>query len=294
MPETARWGSTGPLSCGTRDIDDFETLGVEPAVLTEGEIIRYREDGLVVPAGFRLPEAQVERLSLAVERVVERNPDTPSDLLFNLHYENAPPLHNLGDPAFRDLVRDAGLLDMVEQLIGPDLILWASQLFCKEATRGREVPFHQDSRYWAVRPLSTCSVWVAIDPSFSENGALKFLPGSHKLGNFSHRTDMRSEFALNQAIDDRRFDANAARLVELEAGQVSLHDAHLVHGSAANHSGRRRAGLAIRYMPATSTIQRDLDMREVSRLDWAVLPVSLVRGMNRNAANDFSVGGPDF
>ena len=58
---------------------------------------------------------------------------------------------------------DPAILDMVEQLIGPDIVLWGSQVFCKPAHTGKEIPWHQDGRYWPIRPLATCSVWIAID-----------------------------------------------------------------------------------------------------------------------------------
>ena len=77
--------------------------------------------------------------------------------------------------------------------------------------------------------------------------------------------------------------------IELEPGQASLHDVGIVHGSAANSSGRRRAGLALRYMPATSGLHRDDDL-PLSKFDWTTLPIELVQGENRNAVNDFTVG----
>jgi hypothetical protein len=254
-------------------------------MLSVHELQTYRDDGLVIPKDYRVPAQLLERLRDAVEAVIASNPDTPQDQLFNLHLDRAPPFLNRGDSAFTDLVHNRALLDMVEQIIGLDIILWATQLFCKQAIVGREVPWHQDSRYWAVRPLQTCTAWVAFDESNRTNGALKFIPGSHMRGLYSHRTDDSPDLALHQVLDDERFDESQAQIVELVPGQVSLHHADLVHGSAPNVSGQRRAGLSIRYMPATSAIDRSLDMSAVSRLDWAVLPLVLVRGENQNRAN---------
>ena len=92
------------------------------------------------------------------------------------------------------------------------------------------------------------------------NGALRYIPGSHKVGIYSHRTDNNPNLTLHQVIDDPRFEEGKARYAELEPGQISLHDVHLLHGSAANQSGDRRAGFSIRYMPSTSVLRRDLDM----------------------------------
>ena len=69
------------------------------------------------------------------------------------------------------------LLDLVEQAIGPDIVLWGSQIFCKPAGTGMAVPWHQDGHFWPIRPLATCSVWIAIDDVTLENGAMQFIPG---------------------------------------------------------------------------------------------------------------------
>ena len=92
---------------------------------------------------------------------------------------------------------------------------------------------------------------------------------------------------LNREIPIDDVDEARADLIQLKAGQVSLHDIGIVHGSAANTSGRRRAGLALRYMPATSCMYRVMPNAAAS---WEDMPMELVRGVNRNPGNDFSKG----
>ena len=82
-------------------------------------------------------------------------------------------------------------------------------------------------------------------------------------------------------------DIMADRLIELKAGQVSMHDIGIIHGSAANTSGRRRAGLALRYMPSTSCMYRVMPNAAAR---WGDMPMELVRGANRNERNDPSLG----
>ena len=109
---------------------------------------------------------------------------------------------------------------------------------------------HQDGQYWPIRPLATCTVWLAVDDSDRENGCLTVIPGSHRdRVHFRHRTRTDEDIVLNQAVDDSRAFARPPAFVELERGQLSMHDIFLIHGSAPNTSGRRRAGVAIRYMP---------------------------------------------
>ena len=112
-------------------------------MLPADEIETYRAEGLTIPSAFSLPSEVVEALRDAVDKVVALNPDTPSDHLINGHLDRAPPFDLHGDPVFGALAAPA-ILDMVEQLIGPDIILWTTHLFCKQAATGREVPWHQD------------------------------------------------------------------------------------------------------------------------------------------------------
>lgn len=174
------------------------------------------------------------------------------------------------------------ILDLVESLIGPDIILWGSQVFCKPASTGMEVPWHQDGEYWPIRPLETCSVWIAIDDVSVENGAMRYIPGSHSQRRlFPHMMSERNDLALNRVLDPSCYDASTAAYDELQSGQLSLHDVYLIHGSAANTSGKRRAGYAIRYMPSSSYFDRQFDMGSGSKhfaTQFATRPIFLMRG----------------
>ena len=139
---------------------------------------------------------------------------------------------------------------------------------------------HQDGQYWPIRPLATCTVWLAIDDSDRDNGCLTVVPGSHRgRTHFQHVTRDDDSLVLNQAVDDPRASQRPPAYVELERGQLSMHDVYLVHGSAPNTSGRRRAGLAIRYMPSSSWFRRDIEMPFSGyRVNFATRPIWLVRG----------------
>ena len=103
-----------------------------------------------------------------------------------------------------------------------------------------------------------------------------------------------TDIVLDQEIDADAFDQSAARDVELQPGQMSPHDVYLVHGSRANTSPRRRAGLALRYMPATSHFDRDLfrpgESTSTYLVDFSSRPIWLVRGVDRTGRNEFSTG----
>jgi ectoine hydroxylase-related dioxygenase (phytanoyl-CoA dioxygenase family) len=155
-----------------------------------------------------------------------------------------------------------------------------------------EVPMHQDGAYWPIRPLATCTVWVALDHVTEENGCMRVVPGSHRHQSLSHQKESREDLVLNQRVNDGRIDPENTVSLELVPGQFSMHDVHLVHGSHPNRSGKRRAGLAIRYMPSTSVFNRDLiDTGTGSGylINFAKRPLWLIRGKNK-AGSDLKVG----
>ena len=258
--------------------------------LQADEVSRYHDRGFVVPR-FRLANCLLARMRASLDRLIAENPTVrPEHLVLRWGGgSNALPSH----AEFLDYVYEPAVVDVVEQLLGPDLICWGSHVFCKPAGDGLEVPWHQDGQYWPIRPLATSTVWIALDGSAVENGCLRVIPGSHRDKIlYRHRSEEHPDLALNQIIDDERMDEGRAVDVVLEAGQMSIHDAHLIHGSQANRSPKRRAGLVIRYMPATSLYDRDIALSGGAagiRQDMKLRPIYLVRDEDR-AGNDFWVG----
>ena len=261
------------------------------AALTSEEVRTYRDDGCVVPS-YRVPEEKMTVLSAAMEEVIAANAGTRPEQLPNVHITNGAGTHLKGHPAFLDIALDEDLLDLVSCVIGDAIVLWGCQIFCKPGSDGMEVPMHQDGQYWPIRPLATCTVWVAIDDADRENGCLAVIPGSHRdKVHFDHRTRTDDNIVLNQAVDDPRAFERAPGYVELESGQLSMHDIYLIHGSAPNTSGRRRAGLALRYMPTTSWFRRDLEMQFGGYpSNFKDRPIWLARGRDVCGRNDFTIG----
>jgi hypothetical protein len=258
--------------------------------LTAAEIEHYRERGYVIP-DHRLPDDLLQRIRRSLDGLLATYTDVAPEDLANPHM--LPPTEGPDMNPFMQAVRHAPVLDMLEQLIGPDIVLWITRVLCKPAAKGREVPWHQDGEYWPMRPLATCSVWIALDPVSTENGCMRFIPGSHKRQElYRHHESKRDNLVLNLELDQDQFDEADAVNVELEAGQMSLHDVRLIHGSLANTSGRRRAALIMRYMPATSHYDRSLvkQRRDNSPFNIFHQPLWLVRGVDRSGKNDFVHG----
>ncbi|MCH2491406.1 MAG: phytanoyl-CoA dioxygenase family protein [Gammaproteobacteria bacterium] len=256
-------------------------------MITEAEVAAYHRDGYVVPAGFRFSGKELEVLRAALDGVLSDNPDILPDRLMNPHLNGGKPYGVQGQKAFHALAHDVRILDMAEAVMGPDLVLLFTHLFCKPAESSRRVLWHQDGPFWPVTPLASVTVWLALDNVDADNGAMQVIPGSHR-GDYHDLTLIDDpDSTLNRKIDADEIDESKAHVIELEAGQVSLHDIGIVHGSAANTSKRRRAGLALRYMPATSWVYRE--MPDASA-DWSTLPIEMVRGQNRHEGNDFTLG----
>jgi len=178
---------------------------------------------------------------------------------------------------------------MVEQLIGPDIALWNQSFFAKPAQVGTRTPWHQDGEYWPMRPLATCSVWIAIDDATTENGCLRFLPGTHKSRDLAqHHFNDADGLSLPLEIDASVVDESLAVDIQLQAGQISLHDVFLMHGSEPNQSPYPRRGMTLRFMPTSSTYRRDLGSEGNGSIK-DLRTLYLMRGRDVSGENDFRV-----
>ena len=267
------------------------------AALSQAEVGQYHDQGYLVPS-LRLPTPLVDSLRDALDRLIRHNPGVRPEKLVSAHLSGRGGQANAegvrGQAEFMALARHPQILDAVEQLIGPDIILWGCHVFCKPAGDGHETPWHQDGHYWPIRPLATCTVWVALDASTVENGCLRVIPRSH-LARVSHPHlhEDRQDLALQQRLADDSFDAATAVDIVLQPGQMSMHDVYMIHGANANRSPKRRAGVALRYMPGSSVFERNLDPvagRSGVPVAFATRPLWLLRGTDRSGRNDFKVG----
>lgn len=146
-----------------------------------------------------------------------------------------------------DIVMNPRIHDLVEGILGPNFYCWASSFFIKEPFSKSTVGWHQDAYYWPMAPHNTVTVWLAFDDVDEENGGMKLIPGSHKQGIIKHRRSAVTDSVLTLELERGQVSEADAVQFKLKAGEVSLHDDRAVHGSPANPSARRRAGLTLRY-----------------------------------------------
>jgi non-heme Fe2+,alpha-ketoglutarate-dependent halogenase len=179
-----------------------------------------------------------------------------------------------------DICTNSTILDYVEDILGPDFYLWGSNFFIKPPRSASTVGWHQDTYYWPLEPKISATVWVAFEDVDESNAAMRVIPGSHKAGLLKHSRSSDTDSVLTLECEQGQFREDSAVSLNLRAGQVSIHDDKLVHGSPANHSSRRRAGLTIRY---SST---------VVKCDLAVNPyftTYLCRGVDRYHHNPVGI-----
>ena len=148
------------------------------------------------------------------------------------------------------LIRHPGILDAVEQVIGPNILCWSSSFFTKNAHDPSYVSWHQDSTYWGLEPPDIVTAWVALSDSTAANGAMRVIPDTHKVDQLPHRDTFAADNLLTRGQEIAvEVDPARAVMLELQPGEMSLHHVRLIHGSDPNPSDRRRIGFAIRYLP---------------------------------------------
>jgi phytanoyl-CoA hydroxylase len=162
---------------------------------------------------------------------------------------------------FRRLLYEARLLDRVEAVLGPNIMLFHDQALYKPARTGGPIFWHQDNAYWQCRPANLVSVWLTLDDVTRENGAMQLIPGSH-LRPARHEQSRGSAALLDSGGE---VDEAEAVVVELPAGGAMLHHCQTLHHTAPNTTARQRRAFAIHYM-APGTRGRD---GEVIRVGFA-------------------------
>lgn len=250
-------------------------------MLTKDQIEQYHRDGYVTP-DYRLPDTVLGDIRDAHDRLIRRYPEFSDYCSALLAF----------DTWYLTVARIPEILDMVAQVLGDDIALWNSSFFAKPARVGTRTPWHQDGEYWPIRPLATCTVWIAIDTSTTENGCLRVMPGSHRDTRLArHHENNAPGLSLNLELDDTEFDERQARDIVLQRGQVSLHDVYLFHGSEPNLSDKPRRGLTLRYMPTTSVYCHDEPTRfqREGLLEMSQRTVYLMRGIDRSGKNDLRI-----
>ncbi len=251
---------------------------------TSKQVTLYRESGYL-KFGRIFTADEIRALAEHVDQMIAALPAGKRPEEMDVPHFNDPWL-------FRYLIHPR-VLDVIADLIGPDIVLWSSHFIAKPAGDGKAVPWHTDGAYWGKRlkPMKVITLWLAVDPSTIENGCMRVIPGSH------HR--VAAEMDAYEAVDPTRnvfnarlkpelFDEKTAVDLELKVGECHFHDAWTIHGSNPNVSPNRRCGYTMRYMPADVVHHENATDRGRSHR------IYLARGEDRTGGANRYSPIPDF
>ena len=149
------------------------------------------------------------------------------------------------------IVHHPEVLDAVEDVIGPDILVYHTTMNIKEARNEAYIPWHQDDDYFHLDPPEHLTAWVALSDASETAGCMRMIPGSRAEGLVPHAEKPEKDhlIRLGKAIHDR-FDDSDGVAVPLRAGEMSLHNTHTIHSSGPNRSDDRRIGYAVSFIPA--------------------------------------------
>jgi non-heme Fe2+,alpha-ketoglutarate-dependent halogenase len=229
--------------------------------LTAEQIAQYRRDGYVCPVPV-MPAAEAAALRAKLEAFeatqggrLEPGQRSRAFLLFKW---------------LDDLIRDARVLDPIEQLIGPNILCWSTIFWIKDAGSKSFVSWHQDNTYWGLSSRNVVTAWFAISEASVEAGCMKVMPRTHTGETLAHEDTDDEDNMLTRGQSIRGLDESRAVSMPLRAGEMSLHNYCLAHGSGPNLSRDRRIGVSMHFMPPETK-------QVVGAWDCA----ALVRGVDR-------------
>jgi hypothetical protein len=216
------------------------------SVLSPSEVTRYERDGYLSPFTVLSPgqvaeyRRRYEELEQGLASELATHPPAQVQLLSETHAFL---------PWAYELATAEPVLDAVEDVLGPDLLLWHSRWFTKRPGDGTFITWHQDGTYWALEPPKVCTAWIALSRSDDETGCMRIVPGTHHAGQLPHHDthDPRNALTRGQEIAVDVDEQEAVSLV-LDPGQMSLHHIGVVHGSGENRSTDARIGFAVRFV----------------------------------------------
>jgi non-heme Fe2+,alpha-ketoglutarate-dependent halogenase len=211
-------------------------------VLSDTQVSGYEDEGFICPVPA-LTAAEVAEARAEIEAFEARTGKT-------MDYPEKSKSYLLFDWADR-LVRHPRVLDAVEDLIGPDIMVYHTTMWIKDPGTPQYILWHQDGTYFYLDPQLHVTAWIALSDAPVEAGCMHVLPGSHAWGQYDHQDDPGEHNLIlrGQAIFGE-FEGQSGTPMPLQAGEMSLHHTRLVHCSRPNDHSDRRMGFGISYIPA--------------------------------------------
>jgi len=216
--------------------------------LSKNEINQYNEKGYLAPIDV-LTKDEADEVKEEIEFIEKKWPKELEGLGRNYVH--------LISPIFDKVVHNSKILDVVESIIGTNILVAGTTLFIKDPDKIGFVSFHQDAKYIGFEPYNWVTAWLAITDSNEENGCMRMWTSTHKDELKIHEEKFNNNqgnlLTRGQTIENVPIDKTEP--VTLQAGQMSLHHPRIAHGSGINKSNKRRIGFVIQSYIGTNVQQ---------------------------------------
>ena len=197
---------------------------------------KYRKDGFVYPIPV-IDFKNATQCRVKLEEVEKK--------IGKLHYKSK--VHTILAWVY-ELATHHNILDLVEKILGPNILLHNATFIIKEANTPSHVSWHQDLTYWGFSHDDQVSVWLALSPANELSGAMQMIPESHTSGMIEHITTKDKNNVLLQGQKVIGVNEKNATLCPLLPGEASFHHGWTLHRSKPNRSSDRRIGLNFQYL----------------------------------------------
>lgn len=222
-----------------------------PITLDQGRLHKettkdYWNDGFLFPIPV-MPAADALALRAELEAMEAEWLDNGLPLPLNTYKRVGS--HIVMPLAYR-IGADPRMLDVVEGILGPNILIYAVEFFIKEPNTPHIVSMHQDLTYWGLGATSgMVTAWLSLSPATPASGCMDFVRGSHKNPILPHEDTFDKNNLLSRgqeiAVDVKPEDKTA---IEIHPGQISLHHGLTIHGSGPNTTNDRRIAAVVRYV----------------------------------------------
>ena len=234
-------GAWATVGCGAVVIDDVPdgvTVIGNPAQLIGRE--RFEQKGYCVLRALFHPGPVLAALhEVEVQHLTGRQ--------INVTSGKVNSIHGLPGAFFDDLLHSEQMRQVASILLGERAVPRAVELFAKPARVGLPSPWHQDNAYWCAEPPVGLTIWLALDHSDDENGAVSYVPGSHLRGLQPHVPSGAPGSSQTLAPHDESLLAQSIT-PQLRPGDAVAHHCLTIHGSGPTRSARSRRGVTLQYV----------------------------------------------
>ena len=214
--------------------------------LNEKQLKDYEDHGFVAPIDVLTLE-EAKKIKEEIEYIEKKWPDELIGLgRNNVHYIS---------PIFDQVCHNSKILDVVESIIGKNILVGGTTLFIKDPDQKGFVSWHQDAKYIGFEPHNWVTAWLAITDANEENGCMRMWSGSHKEKIKEHKDTFNENNLLTRGQTVQNIPLEDTTPNILKAGQLSLHHPMIVHGSGSNKSNTRRIGFVIQSYIGTNVDQ---------------------------------------